>query len=310
MKGAKKSKGILIITVTAILSLLYIIGVTQSTTLHPDNKNENVITKDDSSEGQLSNEDPWTEINKIAKKYMNNNQLSISGNIKLYQYETSKLIEEQKFSYTKSGENMAYSIGSIETAVDKEYSVVVDNTEKIIAVTPLQDNAVPEKVFDIEKLKKLMSEHKATAKVLKNKDQRIIVVENINYDDIANYKLYYSAETYQVIKIVLEMSTPLYLGDITPSAEANDNIIKKDEAANDIDTPIDTLSIDQSLVQDLNDYIVEINYTTEKVYHANTDLVKKIVVIRNKNIYTTEQYKGYELVNQLTQNSASADEGK
>jgi hypothetical protein len=305
MKVVNKKRPSIVISITTILSMVYIIGVTQTSTLFRENKNEPVTAEE--TAGNLLNEDPWTEINKIADKYINNNQLSISGNIKLYEYETSKIIEEQKFSYVRSGDNMAYSIGSVEMAADKEYSVVVDNTQKIMAITKLENNPLAEKAFDIEKLKKLMSEQKASAKVLQNKDQNIIVVDNINYDDIASYKLYYSPKSYQVIKIVLVMSSPFQLDDNDKPTVSND--INKSDKQN-TDTGIDTSAVDQLLIPGVNLYTVEINYANEKVYQENTDHVKRYVVFRNKNIYTTEQYKNYELLNQITKHSAASDEGE
>lgn len=312
MANIKRKKWLRIVMSVAILTCLYFIGITRNSNKFQIDKKatlpENTVDASSAEEGTLTNDDPWTEMNKIAERYLNNNLLSLSGNIKLYDYESSKLIEEQKFSYSKSAKFWLYTLGSIETAANDKYTVAVDHSENVVAVSKTRNLSASIQAFDIEKLKKLLSDNEASARVLQNGNQKILVVNNIIYEDIANYKIYYDPDTYRVSKIIMEMSTTDDFNpddsDADSAKSAGENKTENDEVSDEAETNTQSQQMD-SLTENaipgiqFNDYTVEINYVQEKQLPPTAnDPVKKYVTIKDKMIMLTDQFKNYELINQ------------
>jgi hypothetical protein len=278
------------IIATSMLCLVFILGITQSNVF--GDKKEAAKQDTEFSEGSLLETDPWEEMKKLAERYSGSN-LYVSGNLKLYNYETSKFIEEQKFTYSRHGEIIQSRLGDIESITDGHYAVSIDNMDKIILVSNADQNA--SKLFDIEKLKILMAEDGATAKIFGTSSQRILTVENIHYEDIVNYKIYYDPSTYRISKVVLEMSTELDLLDEVEDKKGSEPDVVQETGQQEIDTTRNDLA----MLPMKTDYVLEMNYVAENNHSVQVDPIEKFIVVNNQIISAAYAFKDYEVIDQV-----------
>jgi hypothetical protein len=190
--------------------------------------------KEDQGEdiGQLTNDDPWNEMDKIVAANSSAEGIFFKGIVKLVDDngDKEKILEEQNFEYSFVGRNMYQKLGNMEFINKPELLLVADHSNKIIAVASGQQENKTTRFFDIKEFKKVMEKTKAEAKVTQTGDQKLLSIENIDDAQIQGYRIYYNPSTYAINKILIGMLrlSPLDneqegIQDAIPNSEKKEN---------------------------------------------------------------------------------------
>lgn len=263
----------------------------------PDgNKVEEVDNLSDTLEfGKPTGEDPAAEMERISKWYNPAHTTVFNGFFRLYDEKDArpKLIEEKQFQFSlDSNRNCNYEVGGIEVINNNRYSLTVDNNNKFVFLTKSSPGQGKEaQFFDIAAFEKILKETGAEAEVTKLGEDKILTVKNIKDPTVHGYAIYYSPVDYRIKKIVLVMWQLAPLTDIASNSR-NDNDYAKDQledARNSKETETPG-----------HHYKLEISYSgIDSSMNIKARGQDKYVHITNNRAELTEEYSGYEFINQL-----------
>jgi hypothetical protein len=290
----KKYLKILIgVILVAVLVLIYTQAVTQTS------KNEEKFTsniavtanndKDTADIGEPTGDDPWKELDNLVKAYYIKDGVFYQGTMKLYDDngDNEKLLEEKKFEYTYFNNQYSYSLGPLEVVNKKDYAVIVNHDDKIIAVTPkITSKAKNKELLNLSDFKKILQEQNANTKVTRRGNEKVLTIDSIQDPDIQGYRIYYSPETYKINRILIGMVRLSPMEDEASAGKIQDDSSGTNSpGADEIDGYY---------------YYLEINYSTMKplsLHAGGFNPENKFVRIDGKKIELTPEFKEYRLYN-------------
>ncbi len=211
--------------------------------------------------------DALNSIRKICSAYTKTYTVSFNGTMKMYnKNDPAKIIERVSASYLLNAGSFKCSIGPVEMLLNNRYYVSVDKSVKIIIIGNKKDlNATMQSpVLNIDQIGKWIKEKNIDATVIKQ--NKIDVLELKDPKRVTGYDYYqiiYDHETGFMQKVLLELS------------DDNDVLHKT--------------------------MVLEINYTRPLVQEGSRDMFseKQFFSIRQNKIEVKNNYKGYQLINQL-----------
>ena len=263
---------------------------------------ENVIQKNEEDEvediGQLTNDDPWKEVDQLVAANSSSQGVSIKGTIKLIDdnSDKEKVLEDQDFEYSFVGRNLYQRVGNMEFITRSDMVLVADHNNKFIAVSNVEssENKI-NKFFDIKEFKKMMEERKAKLKVTQSGEQKLLTVEDIEDPQVQGYRIYYDPETYKINKILIGMlrlspiSGDEEGADESPGSSDNKTESKKEETDPENDLEIETYT-----------YYLEIIYSEMKILGEKEDSFhpeNKFIVKTKDKFELTPAFNKYQLIN-------------
>jgi hypothetical protein len=211
--------------------------------------------------------DASAAIHKICSAYNSGNTIGFNGNLKMYSKNNpGKIIEKMQSSYLLKGTNFSCSIGPLEMLLNDNYYVSVDKTIKLIMIGNKKDLSGTEQmpVLNIVQFKKWIEEKIIEANVTSNGP--ISVLQLTDAQAITGYNLYsivYDNRTGYMKKVLLELS------------DYNDPVHKT--------------------------IVLEINYSNPVLVEKGKSSFSEkhfFTVVKDK-IQVTNNYKSYQLINQL-----------
>jgi hypothetical protein len=272
------------------LILLYSVAVTQtSASNHTAEKNTGTPGTDTTDIGEPTGDDPWHELDNLVKTYYPKSGISYEGLVKLYDGngDSDKLLEEKKFEYTYFNDEYSYTFSPLEVINKKNYTVIVNHDEKLIAVAPKHTAKKKHHDFlDLADFRKIMEQQKANITVTKRGEEKILTIDSLQDPDIQGYRIYYSPGTYQINKVLVGM-VRLYSLD----EESDNEQIKEKPKYKNPDN-----------MDEVNEYVyyLEINYSVTKpllLKPGEFNPENKFVRIDGKKIELAPEFKAYELFN-------------
>jgi len=174
-----------------------------------------------SDKGTQISEDPWTELEKLMGAYYDKEMaVRYSGHMRLVDNngEKEKVIEEMEFMFQYYNGEYYYRMGALECVNKKKMTLVVNHTDKTIAITNSNDSkesTTP--LINFASFKELLKEKAGEVKVSSDGTQRILTVNNIQDPSIQGYQIYYDPVDYSIKKMIIGM---IRLSPIEP-AEGN-----------------------------------------------------------------------------------------
>jgi len=253
--------------------------------------------------GDPTQDDPWTEMDKLVTAYYNKQGSSFKGIIKLIDDNgpQEKLLEELSFQYMVLNGDYYYSLDKIEVVKNKNLLLVVDHENKIISMN--RNASLPEgsgKLFDIAAFQKMMEETKAIAKVTQTATEKILTIEKIQDAQVQGYRIYYDPQTYRVTKMLVGMVR------LNPIEERNDGMGEM---------PGDNENTAESLEESIETYTyyMEIIYNETSLLNTssgNFSPENKFLVAGSAKIQLNKSYSEYQLVinNEEGENNADVEE--
>ncbi|MEQ1676015.1 MAG: hypothetical protein ABL876_04920 [Chitinophagaceae bacterium] len=248
--------------------------------------------------GTLTDDDPWTEMDKLVKAYYNNSGSSFKGSVKLIDDngEAEKVIEEHPFVYAVLNDNFYYSLDKLEVIQKKDMVLVVDHVNKLVSVSSVEgEQGKKGEFFSIRDFKKLMVEQKATAKVTQLGIEKILTIENIQDPQIQGYRIYYNPQTFRITRMLIGMIRVSPLED-----DAAENGIEEIPGGKDDGKAEDVT--DQSEEEETIDtytYYVEINYTEANVLNVTKETFKpesRFITIAGSKMTLAKEFSDYHLI--------------
>jgi len=299
--------------VLALAASIFIYSRTTSPAPMPETSKVNSFQpppiEDDTTDiGQPTGDDPWKEMEKLITAYYEKNGISYSGTVKLIDDngDKEKIIEEQPFSYSFSNNEYCYSYGKMDVIDKKNFIMIVDHTNKLVALSPKSLNK-KEDFFNIRQFKKLMVEQKVTAKVTQLGDEKILTIENIQDPMIQGYRIYYSPINHKITKMLIGMLRLSPLEDENGEINEND---KSDNSDNNISNrQADNQGQEKNNADDEPEvngyyYYVEIIYSTAKpltMDQQGFNPENKYIRFVNGKVELAKEYQDYELSNSIEQ---------
>ena len=211
--------------------------------------------------------DPIAAIRKIYSAYNTNNGIRFSGSMKMYnKNDPGKIIEQIQSSYVIKGANFSCRIGPVLMLLNDDYYVSSDKTIKLLMVGRRKDlsgtGQIP--VLNTGQLKTWIEEKAMRATLTEQGSESILQIND--EQGISGYRLFrlrYSNASGYIKNILMEID------------DHNDPARKT--------------------------MILEINYTIPIIIADCKDIFseKAFFSIVNKTIRVTENYKTYQLINQL-----------
>ena len=246
--------------------------------------------------GTPTDDDPFTEMDKLVAAYYNQQGSSFTGIVKLIDDNGTKekVIEEHPFEYTVLNEEFYYSLDKMEVVQKKDMLLVVDNANKLISMSSIiHSPGKAKKLFDISEFKKLMVERKADAKVTQLGSEKILTIENIQDPQVQGYRIYYDPQTFLIKKMLIGMLR------LTPLEEVNEDGIEKipDEKTEKPETDNGDVVAESEI--DTYTYYMEVIYNETKTLNIKEEAFNpenKFVRINGKKTELTTQYKNYQLI--------------
>jgi hypothetical protein len=242
--------------------------------------------------GEPTGDDPWQELDKLVKAYYVKSGVFYQGTMKLFDGngDNDKLLEEKKFEYTCFSNEYSYSLPPFEIVSKKNYTVIVNHDDKLVAVVPKITEKVKSKdLFNLSDFKKIIEEQKANIKVTQLGNEKILTVDSIQSPDIQGYRIYYSPQTYRISKMLIGMSR------LSPLIDESDDSQKKTKEI----TEEETVITDEDEIEEYY-YYLEISYslaTPLSLRQGEFNPENKFVKIDGKKIELTSEFKEYELFN-------------
>lgn len=284
--------------IIVIAGLLFICTQAITQFKKTDNNEEREAQKsgDTAEFGKPTGDDPFVEMEHLSKWYKPNRQIVFTGFIRLFNENgtAQKLMEEKKFVFSlDSNRNCSYEVGGIEVINNNRYSLTVDNNNKFVFVTKnlLSKPGNQSQFFDIAAFQKILKETNAEAEVTQLGNDKILTVKNIKDPTIQGYGIYYSPADHHIKKIVMEMWQLAPLQEVDINSSANNGI---EDNLNDTEENSTEASIDGHY------YKFEISYSGIDTSKGNSLATSnKYIRIINKKVELTQEYSGYELINQL-----------
>lgn len=245
--------------------------------------------------GVLTDDDPFTEMDKLVASYYDKGGAFYKGIVKLIDDngEQEKILEEYSFEYSVFNEAFHYSLDKMEVVQKKDMLLVVDNTNQIVSVSSIAGAATDKtkKLFDLSEFKKLMAERKAEAKVTQLGNEKILTIENIQDPQVQGYRIYYNPSTFIINKMLIGMVRLSSLEEGDTETDSGVNAIEKKATENDDDNIAEGL--------DTYTYYLEIIYKETKVLHIKEDAYapeNKFIKNNGKSIVLAVPYKNYQLI--------------
>ncbi len=283
------------IVLVIVLILVYTAAVTQTSRVskNPEKKITAGVTDEGAVDiGEPTGDDPWEELDKLVKAYYVKTGAFYQGTIKLFDGngDNDKLLEEKKFEYTCFSNEYSYSLAPFEIVSKKNYTVIVNHDDKLVAVVPKITEKIKNKdLFNLSDFKKMIEEQKANIKVTQLGNEKILTVDSIQSPDIQGYRIYYSPQTYRISKMLIGMSR------LSPLIDESDVSQKKTEEI----TQQETVITDEDEIEEYY-YYLEINYsviTALSLHQGEFNPENKFVKIDGKKIELTAEFKEYQLFN-------------
>jgi hypothetical protein len=282
-KFIKISAGVVLVIT---LVLFYKAAVTQTAHSNADNGKKNVSEVVDSTdeEGVPTNDDPWKELDNLLKAYYLKKGVSYQGVMRLIDGngEKDKTLEEKNFEYTFFNGEYCYKLAPMEVIYKKNYVVIVNHDEKMIAVTPKASaRKTSQDLLSLGDFKKIIEQQKANVRITQLEDQKILTIDSIQDPNIQGYRIYYSPESYKISKILVGMLR------LSPLEEESSGGKKED-------TDIGEPNIDSYI------YYLEINYSGDKelsLKKGEFNPEKKFVKMEGGKIEPAPGFRDYEIYN-------------
>jgi hypothetical protein len=246
--------------------------------------------------GTPTNDDPFTEMDKLVTAYYNKQGTSFKGMVKLIDDngEKEKVIEEHPFEYTVFNEEFYYSLDKMEVVQKKDMLLVVDNTNKLVSMSSITSSSgKAKKLFDISEFKKLMEERKADAKVTLLGSEKILTIENIQDPQVQGYRIYYDPQTFLIKKMLIGMLR------LTPLEEVNADGVEEIPDGKTEEPLPDNGDVSAEAEIDTYTYYMEIIYNEAKKLTINAEGFhpeNKFIRINGQKTELTNPYKNYQLI--------------
>lgn len=245
--------------------------------------------------GVLTDDDPFTEMDKLVASYYDKGGVFYKGIVKVIDDngEQEKILEEYPFEYSVFNDAFHYSLDKMEVVQKKDMLLVVDNTNQIVSVSSIAGAATDKtkKLFDISEFKKMMGERKAEAKVTQLGNEKILTIENIQDPQIQGYRIYYNPSSFFINKMIIGMVRLTSLEEGDTETHSGVSPIEKKATENNDDNIAEGL--------DTYTYYLEIIYKEAKVLHIKDNGYKpenKFIKNNGKSIVLAVPYKNYQLI--------------
>jgi len=272
------------------LVLLYSTAVTQTAGSKKGKTISPVAHTDTADIEGPTQDDPWAEFDNLVKTYYAKNGMLYQGTMKVIDGngDSDKVLEEKKFEYTCFNDEYSYSLSPLEVVSKKNFTVIVNHDDKMIAVASKVTREKRSKdLLSLDAFREMIEQQKANIKVTKLGDEKILTVDGILDPQIQGYRIFYSPGTYKIHKMLIGM---LRLSPLDTDSGKNDNQQDNKEEKNLVDA-----GNAQAYV-----YYLEIDYSAAKqlsLQRGDFNPEKRFVNIEGKNISLTPEFKGYELFN-------------
>jgi hypothetical protein len=246
--------------------------------------------------GTPTDDDPFTEMDKLVTAYYHKQGSSFKGIVKLIDDngKEEKIIEQHLFEYTVLNEEFYYSLDKMEVVQKKDMLLVVDNTNKLVSMSFIANSpGKTKKLFDIGEFKKLMEERKADAKVTQLGNEKILTIENIQDPQVQGYRIYYDPQTFVIRKMLIGMLR------LTPLEEVNEDSIEEIPDGKTEEPVTDDRDVVTETEIDTYTYYMEVVYKEIKVLAINEEAFSpenKFVRINGKNVELASPFKNYQLI--------------
>lgn len=288
-----KSRNVLAAVI--LLSLLVITGYTALTqTGKPSaavNKKDIPQEKADAGEQPLDI-NPAEEIDRLAKQYYADSRMSYKGSLKLYDENTdsSILMEEKPFYYASDKSGYYYNIGNVEIINQDDQLLYADHEQKLIAVVPHAPDKTSPHYFDMDAFRKLVKDGGVEAKVFQSGEGRMLTVGNIKEEGMKGYAIYYDPKTYRIDKIDFD----LWMFNQLEYKDDEINNVLQNEQRTSSEEPADGTAT-------LYSYRMSVVYAEirQGVASSVNERQRKFITGQGKHIQLGEEYKEYELINQV-----------
>lgn len=308
MKSEKNSRAgnrkmmLRVIPFVIVLLLGTILAITQKGWFTAGKQQEPVkVDQDTVEEGELTNDDPFVEMNNIAMVYTEKKYISLSGDIRLYDEENEdKLIEKENFAYTvNGGRNYSCEIGKTSIISDDNLNLFVDHENKLISLSPQQIQGQAAYLFNIDTLKSIAKKEGATMAVRKLNDEKILVV-NGGTGEVQGYRLYYSPGTFKINRVVMLIATVNNYGAEQEENDGETASGKENETTGD---KSETATTDTSLIDgndlgiNLYTYRMEITYRSTVMTDPKPDYhpSRQFISVINKRVELAQSFRDYEI---------------
>jgi hypothetical protein len=273
------------------LILIYSVAITQtSKNANPGSRNNSNTAIDTTDLGQPTDDDPYDQLSKLLKAYYEKDGISYKGSMKLFDGngDEDKLLEEKNFEYSYFNNEYSYSLSPIEVVDKKDYSIIVNHDDKVIAVAPKIGKQQRADLFNLKDFKKILEQQKANVKVTQLGDEKMLTIDSIQDPNIQGYRIYYSPTSYKIRKILIGM---LRLNSLDEEPEEDAN---KLQAGDKSVKPEDQEGVDVYY------YYLEINYSEIKalsLHEGEFNPEKKFLKTVGKKIELTDAFEGYQFFN-------------
>jgi len=278
------------------LVLIYSAAVTQTSgsPKYSDKKISTASTDetDTTDIGEPTGDDPWKELDNLVKTYYVKTGVFYQGVMKLFDGngDNDKLLEEKKFEYTCFNNEYSYKLSPLEVINKKNYSVIVNHDDKVVAVVPkISQKTKSKDLFNIVDFRKIIEEQGANIKVTQLGNQKILTIDSIQDADIQGYRIYYSPDTYKISKMLIGMVRLSPLEGESDIREENNDELTNEEKTKENDDAVEGYT-----------YYLEINYsviTPLLLQPGEFNPEEKFVKIDGKKIELAPAFKQYELFN-------------
>lgn len=302
MKKNKKNKAILITSAVILIVLAGTAAVThgwknwgspiaKKTT---ESSPPTGTVMDESNIGKPTGDDPWQEIEKLVDAYYGGDkQISYSGTMRLLDDngQNQKLLEEYDFNYSYFKGQYYYKLGFMECVGKGKFLLVVNNTDKTIALsTVVPATKKQDGLMDFGKFKKVMQDSKADAKITQAGNEKIFTVNNLQDPTIQGYQVFYDPVSYRIHKLVVGMIrlSSLETGEIGTN-DTTTTIPEENKVSNPSAFEVNGYS-----------YVLEIIYEKANLVtmtNKGFNPENKFIRITGNHIELADAYKNYRLTN-------------
>lgn len=280
----------IVLVLVIALVLLYGRAVTQTAESKKEKAISPVAHTDSTDLEEPTQDDPWAEFDNLVKTYYAKTGILYQGTMKVIDGngDSDKVLEEKKFEYTCFNNEYSYSLSPLEVVSKKNFTVIVNHDDKMIAVAPkIAKGKRSKDLLGLDAFKTMIEQQKAKIKVTKLGSEKILTVDGIVDPQIQGYRIFYSPGTYKIHKMLIGMLRLSSLdGDSGKNEDPQDNKGEKN-------------LVDADSAQEYV-YYLEIDYSAAKqlsLQRGDFNPEKRFLNIEGKNISLTPEFKGYELFN-------------
>jgi len=212
-------------------------------------------------------DDALAAIQKIYTAYDKGYAISFNGVMKMYiKNNPAKIIERIPARYLIKGRNFNCGIGSVDLLLNEKYYVSADKSVRVIIIGNKKDLAstVQAPVLNLDQFGKWIKEKNIEARIIPGANaQELLLTDPYRLTGYDNYRITYDPDTGFMQRAILELS------------DENDSGHKT--------------------------MVLEINYTRPVMAAENRDSFseKQFFSVQQNRIQLHNNYKGYQLINQL-----------